>query len=130
MIVHQSFDASAITQLSLDEDKLREALLDDPTNVESLFINSGKTGIGDLLFEYLDSITQSTGFLNDRVRSNGSIDQQIRSANERIERIERRVAQKEIRLRAQFTRLEQIVNSFQTQGASLAGLSGGFQRFF
>lgn len=126
----ESFDASAVMQLSLDEDKLREALLDDPTNVESLFINTGKTGIGDLLFEYLDSITQSTGFLNDRVRSNGSIDQQIRSANERIERIERRVAQKEIRLRAQFTRLELIVNSFQAQGASLAGLSGGFQSFF
>lgn len=126
----ESFDASAVMQLSLDEDKFREALLDDPTNVESLFINEDETGIGDLLFEYLDSITESTGFLNDRVRSNGSIDQQIRSANDRIDSIERRVAQKEIRLRAQFTHLEQVVNSFQSQGASLAGLSGGFRSIF
>ena len=124
-----SFDASAAFQLVLDEDKLREALASDRTNVGQLFVNDAKTGIADLLFEFLDSITNTNGFLNSRAKASGSIDNQIRTLNARIDSAERRVALKEARLRAQFANLELIISTLQSQSGALLGLSGGFQSF-
>jgi flagellar capping protein FliD len=49
--------------------------------------------------------------------------------NDRIERIEDRLAQREARLRSQFTRLEQLSAGFQQQGQSLGVLGAGFGRF-
>lgn len=124
-----AFDSSAVSQLVFDEDEFREALRDDPDSVAFLLQNEAKTGIADLLFTYLDDVTSVTGILNDRAKSNGSIDQQITRFNDQIENIERRLEQRENRLRAQFTRLEQMTSMYQTQATFLANLSFGFQRF-
>ena len=124
-----SFDASAAFQLVLDEDELREALATDRTNVGQLFVNDAKTGIADRLFEFLDGITSTSGFLNSRAKSSGSIDNQIRTLNDRIDSAERRVALKEARLRAQFANLELIISTLQSQSGALLGLSGGFRGF-
>ena len=120
------FNAGEVAQLELDEEAFRSALSDDREAVAELFSNDGDTGIGDTLDTFLESITNTQGFLNQRARAGGSIDDQIDSLNARIERIELRVASFEQRLRLQFTRLEQLVSSFQTNGASLSGLGGGF----
>jgi flagellar hook-associated protein 2 len=125
----EDFDASAASELKLNEDKLREALTNDRQNVKDLFSNTGKTGIADLLFDYLDEATKTTGFLNERARSNGTIDQQIRSLNDQITRLEERLSQKEARLRRQFTTLEQMSAGFQNQNAALARIGAGARLF-
>lgn len=123
----EGFDPSAPFQLELDEAVFKSALATDRENVEQIFSNNADNGITDQLFSVLNEVTGSFGFLNERSRSNGSIDRQIKNLNNRIEAMERRIAVKEQRLRAQFASLERIISSLQTQSLALAGLSGGFQ---
>lgn len=123
----QDFDSSTPAVLELDEDAFREALRDDRTNVKELFSNDDKTGVADILYEYIDEITKATGFLNARSKAGGSIDIQIRSLNDQIDRIEDRLLHKEERLRRQFLRLEQLSAGFQNQSAALSGFM--FSRF-
>lgn len=125
----EAFDSSAIFQLQIDTEELREAIVNDRSGVESLFTNDDGTGVVDTLFGFIDAATESTGYLNERARAGGSIDTQIETLNGRIDNLERVVALREERLRAQFARLETLTNSFQTQGASLAGLAGQFGAF-
>lgn len=124
-----SFSADGTFQLELDVDELSEKIISNRADVESLFSNDAGTGIADAMFDFLDELTGTTGFLNDRSRANGSIDQQINGLNDRIEMMERRVAQREERLRRQFLRLEVLSSSLQAQGAALSGLIGGFGGF-
>ena len=125
----KDFDAKAPFQLVLDETELRAALLADPENVEKLFANDAENGIADIIFDYLDEITGTSGFLNERARSGGSITSQIDSLRSRIDRMEERVAIKEARLRAQFTRMETLVSDFQSQSSSLLSLGGSVRGF-
>lgn len=124
-----AFDSQGVAQLELDEDTFREALLEGRANVGQLFSNTNRTGIADQLEDYLDETTGLSGFLNDRVRTGGSIDRRIELYNGQIDRVERRVELLERRLRSQFARLEQLTASFQSQGQSLSGLSSRFTRF-
>lgn len=120
------FDSSAIPHLELDEEKFRKALLDDRENVKSLFSNTGKTGVADLLYDYLDTAANSTGFLNERAKANGTIDRQIQEVNDRISSLEERLAMREIRLRRQFATLEQMSAGFQSQASALSRIGMGF----
>jgi flagellar hook-associated protein 2 len=124
-----SFDSGSISQLQIDGDAFRDALRTNRTNVRDLFSNSGGTGVADSFFQYLDQATKTQGFLNARVRSNGIIDQQVESLNDQISRLENRVAQREQRLRLQFSKLEQLSATYQTQGAALSSISSGFNFF-
>jgi flagellar capping protein FliD len=74
----------------------------------------------------MDNATATNGFLNERAKSNGIIDDQIKLQNNRIDQLERRVANYELRLRRQFSQLEQLTAGFQQQSAALAGIGGGF----
>ncbi|HOJ33510.1 MAG TPA: flagellar filament capping protein FliD [Candidatus Hydrogenedentes bacterium] len=118
-----TFDSSTISDFQLDEEKFREALRTNRSAVAFLFSNTGATGVGDRVYNYLNDVTGLNGFLNQRSRSNGLIDQQIQAYNDRISRLEDRIQMKEQRLRAQFTRMEQYASSFQQQGTSLSGLA-------
>lgn len=124
-----TFDAQSSAHLELDKDKFLDALRDGRVNVESLFTNTNKNGIVDQMFDYLDETTKSTGFLYDRMKSNGSIDAQIKMINDQIARVEGRVGQKEILLRRQFSRLEQMTATFQQQGSALGALSTRYGSF-
>ena len=116
------FSAEAGMNLSLDEEKFREALRKGRGNVENLFSNTTKNGIGDVLFKFLDEATKATGFLNQRGKANGSIDTQIQNANDQIARLQDRLSQRETRLRRQFTSLEQISAIYQNQAAALGSI--------
>lgn len=118
----EDFNASEGALLELDTDAFLEALRDDPTNIANLFSNDGGTGVADQLFDYLDEVTKATGFLNNRSKASGTIDVQIQSLNDQIDRIEDRVAQKEERLRNQFAQLEVISSNLQAQNSALAAL--------
>jgi flagellar hook-associated protein 2 len=120
----EDFDATAGSKLTIDEDKLREALSDNRQNVKDLFSNGDGTGIADLMFSYLDDATKATGFLNERAKANGTIDKQIQSLEDQITRLEDRVSQKESRLRRQFTNLETLSATYQNQSAALSRLGG------
>lgn len=123
------FDSSATPTLQLDADEFRAALREDRENVKNLFSNTGDNGIGDVLFDYIDEVTGFSGFLNERSKANGTIDEQIQSLNDQIDRTEDRLAQKEERLRRQFLRMEQMIAQFQNQGTSLSSLSSTLIRF-
>lgn len=125
----EDFDANSTPQLVLDEEAFREALENDRAGVQFLFANSGETGAADKIFEYLDDITKTTGFLNERSKANGIIDQQIESLNDRIEQIDRRVSMKEQRMRRQFAMMEQLQAGFQTQGSALASIASSLWAF-
>jgi flagellar hook-associated protein 2 len=118
----QDFNSETPATLELDADAFLEALRDDPDNVKKLFSNTGGTGVADVLFSYLDSATASGGFLNERGKANGIIDQQITSINDSVRRIDERLAVKEARLRRQFTMLEQMSAGFQNQSNALSSL--------
>ncbi len=118
----EEFDATALPLLELDEDAFREALRNDRENVEGLFTNTAENGIADGLYEYLDEATRTTGFLNARAKSNGTIDKQIETLNSQIDRMEDRALQYENRLRRQFTQLETLTASYQNQAAALSSL--------
>lgn len=124
-----SFDSSAPFQLSFDETEFMNALQEDAGNVSSLFTNDAETGVFDTFFTYLDEITATSGFLNQRSRAGGSLDNRVDLLNDQIERIERRISMRELRLRTQFANLEITVNSLKTQGSALFGLSVGLGGF-
>jgi len=118
----ENFNSEAGLSLVLDEEKFREALQSGRSNVQDLFANDGETGIADVLFKYVDQIVSTGGFLNERGKSNGTLDTQIQSANDQIDRIQDRLLLRETRLRRQFTALEQISAVYQNQAAALSGL--------
>ena len=117
------FSADTTPQLEVDEDKLRAALEDNRSAVQSLFTNSSSTGIVDTMYDYVNSATSATGWLNQRVKSNGTIDQQITSLNAQIDRIEERVSLYETRLKKQYSALETMMSSMKAQSSSLSALS-------
>jgi len=111
-----SFESDTLSSIELDEAEFRNALQEDPTSLQSLFSNSGDSGIGDLIENYLRDITSPTGFLQDRSGSNGTIDREIEFTRDRIDMLERRLAQKEKRLYAQFHRMEMLLAQYQSTG--------------
>lgn len=115
-----TFNSREPQPVQLDEEKFRKALRDAPSAVKALFTNDDKTGIGDLMEDYLDGATSTTGFLSERTRTNGAIDRQIASINDRIRAMEERLTQRETRLRQTFTRLEQISANLRSQNAALS----------
>lgn len=125
----ESFDAGATPQLQLDSETFLEALRDNRADVIKLFTNTGETGVADQMFTYLDGVTSTSGFLNERIKSNGIIDEQVAAHRTRIERLEVRLDQKEARLRAQFSRLEQVSATYQSQSSALSGLSRSLLSF-
>lgn len=118
----QDFNSEEPLNITLDEEKFRKALQTDRSSVVNIFTNDSENGIADQIFTFLDGATKSTGFLNERARANGTIDQQIQSSNDQIRRLEERLTQRETRLRRQFTSLEQISAGYQNQAAALSKL--------
>ncbi len=123
------FDPSAVPKLELNEDKLREALRKNRANVSALLTNSGRTGVADLMFDYLDEATKATGFLNERAKSGGTLATQIQSLNDQIDLIEERVSQYELRLKKQFAAMETMMSSMKSQSSALSGLSSSYSLY-
>lgn len=117
------FEASGTQHLSLKEDVLRDALRQNRDNVKALLNNAAGTGIADTMYTYLDEATRSTGFLNNRAKASGAIDLQIRGLNDRIDRYDELLKQRETRLRKQFTQLEQLASNFQSHATALSNLN-------
>jgi len=115
-----TFQSDTISAIELDEAEFRDALQEDPTSLRSLFSNDGDSGIGDLIEDYLREITSPTGFLEERGGSNGTIEAEIENTRDRIDMLERRLAQKEERLRNQYTYMEMMLSQYQATGDYLS----------
>ena len=111
--------------LQLDDATFLEALRNDPDALTGLFTNDDGDGIADRLEEFLDGAAGLNGYLQERTRQGGTIDNRIQGLENQIERQEARLELREARLRQQFAQVEQLASSFQQSGASLASLGSG-----
>lgn len=108
-------------KLEIDEDKLREALRNDPTSVDSLFKNSSEGADRGIFNKLNDAIDQTTNRINDKAgRSTSQIQQyalgrELQNMNTRIDNFNRRLVQVEDRYWSQFTAMEKAIQKMNEQ---------------
>lgn len=111
--------------LSLDTAKFSEALKKSPTDVQEFFFStdSSKSGVGDLLKNYVESYTDSgTGIIDSREKV---IEAQIKDTKSQIESFENRLELREKSLRNQFLAMEKALSMLNNQCTWLAGQIAG-----
>ena len=128
--IGSSYTATMVGTLSItDEDKLDQALKNNPEQVAKLFNNDSdkKSGMGIArqLKEALNSFTKSNGLLTSRIgRSDGSgnsqMDKQIAALNEQISQQQTKLSAREENLLKKFAAMETALNNYQAQSQSLS----------
>ncbi len=127
------FKVGGGAKLSLDSTKLRDALENDIESVQQLFTLketttdavTGETtttaaGIGVDFAELLANLTDSnTGTIASRL---SSIDNQLESNNDRIDRLDLLLDAKRLRLQTEFNAMEQTLALLQRQASALSGI--------
>jgi flagellar hook-associated protein 2 len=115
-------DADAVAgKLKLDVDKLTDALTDNRTAAKS-FLTDATNGIAAKLTGLLDPVSRaSTGLIDLRANEAGSESSDI---DDRIAALEARLAQRQERLTAQFTAMEQALAQSRSQGSWLSSQLG------
>jgi flagellar hook-associated protein 2 len=115
-------DADAVAgKLKLDVDKLTDALTDNRTAARS-FLTDTTNGIAAKLTGLLDPVSRaSTGLIDLRANEAGSESSDI---DDRIAALEARLAQRQERLTAQFTAMEQALAQSHSQGSWLSSQLG------
>ena len=117
------------SRLELDENKLREALVNDPEGVEELFTleetdddgNVIRTGLGGIIEAEIDRLTDNeTGAIPLREESIQTSEDQL---NERIDQLELLLDRRRERLLDQFTAMEAVIARLQSQQSALSALS-------
>jgi flagellar hook-associated protein 2 len=104
-------------KLVLDEAKLDAALDSDMNGVRDLLGASG-SGFAQSLEATLDPYTQASGTLDGRI---ASADDVLRRIKDQMDALDRRLGDREARLRAQFATLESLLSQSQAQGQWLSG---------
>ena len=112
---------SVAGKLTLDADKLADALTDNRLDVKS-FLTDTTNGIAAKLGGLLDPVAKaSTGLIDVRANEAGSESSDI---DDQIQALEDRLAQRQERLQAQFTAMEQALAQSQSQGSWLTAQLG------
>ena len=134
--------SSGLTTISLDEDKLRNALESDPDKVKNAFTKtreggSSTDGLMQTLQNNLNTYTKTTGepkgVLIQRAGSvkaptslnSNSLKSQMDSIDNQIERWQNKMSDQIDRYTTQFSRLEQLIAEMNSQASAFAGLMGG-----
>jgi len=113
----------ASPKLQFDKSKFNTAIADDPEQVRDLMI--GTSGILTQLQSQLDlALYDDPGNTSDGIfySHDRTIQSQIDSINDQIERSERRIDKREQLLRQQFSAMESAIAQAQSQGNALTGL--------
>ncbi len=102
-------------KLSIDDEKLDEALADNLSDVKQLFTGVG--GIIDRVEKNVDLAIKSYsssggGYISNRIKN---LQNEIKYIDEDIENMERRLEMRENRLRAQFTRMDSLLSQMNSQ---------------
>lgn len=138
--IGSDYQTTQVGKLSItDEDKLTEALTNNPEKIAALFATdssseSGK-GIARRLKDMLNEFTKTDGILTLRVgrsgvtNSDSTMDRQITLLNKQIDRQEERLSDREESLLKQYAALETAMSKYQSQAdafaSQLAQLTGG-----
>ncbi|GAB3802861.1 flagellar hook-associated protein 2 [Virgibacillus kimchii] len=119
-------------KLTVDEGELREALQQNPDDVQKLFFNSddgASRGIVNRLEDALDStmsqIGNRAGNSNSPSLENYTLGKRMSEINDRISAFEQRLVQVETRYWNQFTEMEKAISRMNQQSAQLMSQFGG-----
>ena len=133
---------NGMTTLSLDEDKLRNALESDPDKVKNAFSKTKEGGsatdglmqtMQNTLNTYVKTTGEPKGVLIQRAGStkaytslnNNSLKSQMDSIDNQIDRWTDKMASQIDRYTTQFSRLEQLIAQMNSQASAMSGLMGG-----
>ncbi|WP_336822050.1 flagellar hook-associated protein 2 [Sporosarcina sp. USHLN248] len=121
-------------KLVINEDKLKQAISEDPNKVHQLFANDGskqtdgKDGFARQLRTIVDAtqktIQKRAGKVGD-VNDTFTLGKNLDDMNKQIERFEERLKMTEDRLWRQFTAMERAIQRANAQSASLMNAFGG-----
>ena len=112
---------SVAGKLTVDADKLADALTDNRLDVKQFLTDTTK-GIAAKLGGLLDPVAKaSTGLIDVRANEAGSESSDI---DDQIQALEDRLSQRQDRLQAQFTAMEQALAQSQSQGSWLTAQLG------
>ncbi len=109
-------------QLKLDRAQLSRAMEADLDGTLSIFTQDGD-GLADRFDEAINGMLEAGGPLDSR---KGSLDRRVRDLNRQIDAQNRRVDAFELRLRAQFQSMEQLVSRLNDQSSMLQSRIGIF----
>lgn len=108
---------SVAGKLTLDADKLADALTNNRLDVKSFLTDTTK-GFATKLTKLLDPVAKvSTGLIDTRASDAGKESSGI---DDQIQALEDRISQRQERLQAQFTAMEQALSQSQSQGSWLS----------
>ena len=131
---------SGLTTLVLDENKLRTSLESGTDKVKNVFVNSaygandGLVGrVKSTLDTYASTSSGSPGILVSKAGTklspvsllNNTLQKQISNVQEQIERWQTKMSNRIDYYTKQFSRLEQLMNTMNSQSSMLAGMMGG-----
>jgi flagellar hook-associated protein 2 len=114
---------SVAGKLVLDEAKLAEALAADPAAVRETL--AGTTGFAETLDDLLAPTVGAGGSIADRLGAAASELQRVRDT---MAALDRRLEDREARLRTQFAKLETLLSQSQSQGQWLSGQLAGLTK--
>jgi flagellar hook-associated protein 2 len=134
---HTTLSSIGITSLrdgtlEVDEEKLDAALTSDIDGVKSLFASNADEGTFGIAYRFVNAmdgadrsvidsiIDDDVGSLSIRIEG---IDERTESISESIERMETRLTAYEGLLKKQFTAMEQMISSLQSQSSYISNLS-------
>lgn len=140
-----SYD-NGLTTLSLDEDKLRNALENDLDKVKDAFTKTRESGsstdglmqtLQNNLNTYVKTTGEPKGVLIAKAGSvksptsltSNSLYSQITNIDKQISRWQDKMASQIDRYTTQFSRLEQLVAAMNAQASAMSGLMGGYEGY-
>jgi len=118
-------------KLEVDEEKLRDALRNNPDDVYKLFANNAEGESRGLIYRFDNALDNVRGKIENQAgKSTSTLDnyalgKQMKAINERISDFERRMIQVEQRYWAQFTQMEKAIARLSEQSNYLFSQFGG-----
>ncbi len=129
---------TGVTNLSLDEDKLKESLESDPDKVKEVFIgtegnNGAMNKMKGILDRYASTSYGSPGILVNKAGSKKNVSSMLSNQlqkdhdklDEQITSLQTKLSSQVDYYTRQFSLLEQMMNTMNNQSSMLAGLMGG-----
>lgn len=135
--------SGGVTQIKIEESKLRAALESNPDKVRDTFTKSKEggassdglmTSIKKTMEQYASTSSATPGILVRKAGSNfssssllnNSVQKQIDNVQTQIERWQKKMSNKIDYYTRQFTALEKLMNTMNSQSSALANLMGGY----
>ena len=114
-------------KLSLNKTLFTDAIKTHRVDVEQLLAGSGGVeGAFASITSAIEDYTKAGGLIPD---AKSRLDSQLTALDARIDAMERRLALRQAALQAEYAAADMLISQLNSQGGSLAGLSGSFSAF-